>query len=111
MKLPLRSAAIKTNCLGIIDIPNLDPVTIPPICANIPPVTSFDELLEETTGVFDDLLFEETLGVFGNVIIDETGRLNNYDNEVVEESLGVFDNLVLEETENTFNNVAILENA
>lgn len=75
------------------------------------PVESFNELIEETVGVFGDLLFEETAGVFGNVIIDETGRLNNYDNEVVEEILTIFDNLVVEEVENTFNNAAILESA
>lgn len=75
------------------------------------PDDSFNELIEETVGVFCDLLYEETVGVFGNVIIDETGRLNDYDNEVVEETLAILENLVVEEVENTFNNAAVLENA
>ncbi len=35
MKLPLRSAAIKAQCEGIINIPNLVPITVPPICDDV----------------------------------------------------------------------------
>lgn len=76
-----------------------------------PPAESFNELVEETLGVFCNLLYEETIGIFGNVIIDETGRLNDYDNEIVEEVLTELDNLIVEEVENTFNDAAVLENA
>ncbi len=77
----------------------------------IPPVETFNEVIEEVTGIFDDLLHEETNAVFGNMIIDETGRTLTFDNEVIEETLGVFDNLVAEELLTQFNNIVILETA
>jgi len=33
LKLPRAAAAIKAQCLGIVNIPNLVPITIAPICA------------------------------------------------------------------------------
>ena len=40
---------------------------------NALPGSDFNELIEETSGVFSNLLFEETPGLFGFLIIDETG--------------------------------------
>ena len=79
--------------------------------AQIFPVETFNELIEEVALTFDTCLHEETLGVFGDMIIDETGRLNVYDNEVAEEVAATFDNVVIEETATIFDNMAILETA
>lgn len=48
MKSPRSTAAIKAQCEELISIPNLVPVTVPPIC---------------TTGVLANVMEFETLGV------------------------------------------------
>ncbi len=60
MKLPLASAAIKAECLSIINIPSLIPVTIGPICPG------------QTTGGF--MLYED-----GGIMEYESGGFMEYE--------------------------------
>lgn len=60
LKLPRAAAAIKAECLGIINIPNLVPITIAPICAG------------QTPGGF--MLYED-----GGIMLYEDGGFMEYE--------------------------------